>query len=354
MQEIPNKALTGSVAWTCPSNIALIKYWGKREVQIPKNPSLSMTLREARTSTGIRFSYDPASDAPKLRFRFEGRESPVFEKRIKTYIKGMESLVPVLKFCSLEIDSENTFPHSAGIASSASALGALALCLVQLEAHILGQPDPERFWQKASCMARLGSGSASRSIFPGFSLWGRSDSWEGSSDEFAIPVQNYHDTFKNLRDYILIVESGEKPVSSSAGHKLMDSNRFAGPRFDQAHSNLILLLSALKEGDWESFISIVEEEALSLHAMMMTSQPGYILMQPGTLSILHKIRSFRKETNHRLCFTLDAGANVHLLCADADAEVVEAFIRSDILRYCENGRVIVDRMGQGPYKPGGQ
>jgi diphosphomevalonate decarboxylase len=342
------------VAWTCPSNIALIKYWGKRDVQIPMNPSLSLTLREARTTTRIGFTYDPAAQTSLLSFRFEGRESPAFEKRIRTYIKGMESLVPVLKFCSLEIDSENTFPHSSGIASSASAMGALALCLVQLETHITGNTDPERFWQKASLMARLGSGSASRSIFPGFSLWGSSDSWEGSSDEYAIPVRNYHDTFKNLRDFILVVESGQKPVSSSAGHKLMNSNPYAGKRFDQARANLSLLQSVLKEGDWEAFITIVEEEALSLHAMMMTSQPGYILMQPGTLSILHKIRKYREESNHRPCFTLDAGANVHLLCADADADAVEDFIKSDLLKYCEDGRVIFDRMGQGPYKSHGQ
>lgn len=352
MQEIPNKALKGSVAWTCPSNIALIKYWGKQDVQIPMNPSLSMTLREARTSTRINFTYDTSVQASLASFRFEGREAPEFGERIRSYIKGMESLVPVLKFCSLEIDSENTFPHSSGIASSASAMGALALCLVQLEAHITGHTDPEKFWQKASCMARLGSGSASRSIYPGFSLWGRSDSWKGSSDQYAIPVHNYHDTFKNLRDFILIVESGKKPVSSSAGHKLMNNNPYAGIRFDQARANLVLLQSALKEGDWECFISVVEEEALSLHAMMMTSRPGYILMQPGTLSILHKTREYREETGQRLCFTLDAGANVHLLCADSNAEAVETFIKSDLLRYCEDHRVIVDRMGQGPYKSG--
>ncbi len=108
----------------------------------------------------------------------------------------------------------------------------------------------------------------------------------------------------------------------------------------------------MKEGDWHSFITIVEEEALTLHALMMTGRPGYLLMQPGTLSILQLIREFRKETGCRLGFTLDAGANVHLLYAAVDASQVEAFINSELVRYCENGRVIRDKMGQGPEKWG--
>ena len=111
-----------------------------------------------------------------------------------------------------------------------------------------------------------------------------------------------------------------------------------------------LLQTAMEEGDWQVFIDIVEEEALTLHAMMMTGRPGYFLMQPGTLSILQIIREYRKETGCKLGFTLDAGANVHLLYAGADAGKVEPFIRSDLIRYCENGRVIRDQVGQGPKK----
>jgi diphosphomevalonate decarboxylase len=353
MQDLPNNPKAGSVAWTCPSNIALIKYWGKRETQIPQNPSLSMTLEKARTHTQIRFNYDPGKKADVLIFRFEGKEAPAFETRIHTYLQGLETRHPFLKHCSLEIDSENTFPHSSGIASSASAMGALALCLVQMEDQITGQALAEKFIQNASFLARLGSGSACRSLFPGFSLWGKSDDWEGSSDEYAIPIPGYHKNFRKLRDAILIVESGQKPISSSTGHGLMNSNPFARKRFEQAHANLTLLQSVLHEGDWEGFISVVEEEALSLHAMMMTSKPGYILMQPETLSILHKIRAYRKETGHRLCFTLDAGANVHLLYADADANPVERFVNAELIRFCEKKQVIWDSMGQGPYQSEG-
>jgi diphosphomevalonate decarboxylase len=107
------------------------------------------------------------------------------------------------------------------------------------------------------------------------------------------------------------------------------------------------------EGDWKGFIAILEEEALSLHAMMMTSRPGYVLMKPGTLSILQAIREYREETGDRLGFTLDAGANVHLLYAEADTPQVESYITSELIKYCEDDRIIWDQIGQGPhtYKP---
>ncbi len=344
------KPKSGSVGWSCPSNIALIKYWGKKPIQIPMNPSLSMTLTEARTITKIHYKYHPLDKGGKLQFRFEGKEAPAFEERIRKYINSITSLIPSLSHTSLEIESKNTFPHSSGIASSASAMGALALCLVEIEEEVLGAMDRQRFWQKVSLIARLGSGSASRSIYPQFALWGESKGWDQSSDLFAIPVGKFHKSFLNLRDSILIVESGQKKVSSSAGHALMDTNLFAESRFKQARHNLDQLHMALKKGNWDRFISLMEEEALSLHAMMMTGRPGYLLMQANTLSILHLIRDFRAKTGLRLGFTLDAGANVHLLYADADATPVETFIQSELVHYCENGMVIKDKMGSGPQK----
>jgi len=350
MQKIPFNPGSGSLGWSCPSNIALIKYWGKKPVQIPMNPSLSMTLQEARTITKMNYSYNPGLKRRELRFTFEGKEAPAFKKRIISYLNDIESLIPVLTHTSLEIESENTFPHSSGIASSASAMGALALCLVQLEGEITGPLRPDQFWKKASTLARLGSGSASRSVYPQFVLWGKSARWSQSSNEYAIPLTGFHNTFLNMRDSILIVESGQKKVSSRAGHSLMNTNPYAKIRFDQARQNLALLFSAMKEGDWDSFIPLVEEEALSLHAMMMTGKPAYVLMQANTLSILQLIREFREETGYRIAFTLDAGANVHLIYADADARQVESFINSGLISFCENGKVIRDKMGQGPQK----
>jgi diphosphomevalonate decarboxylase len=348
--DLPDRPRSGTIGWICPSNIALIKYWGKKPGQLPENPSLSMTLQEAWTMTTISYTYVPGKTAKRLRFRFEGKEAPNFEKRIASYLNGLESLLPFLSRSHLEIDSENSFPHSSGIASSASAMGALALCLVQMEEELTGPMDREQFWQKASFIARLGSGSAARSVYPQFAIWGKHKLYKNSSDEYAVSPGACNETFMNTRDAILIVESGQKKISSSVGHSFMESNPFRKVRFKQARENLVLLHTAMKEGDWQGFITIMEEEALTLHGMMMTGRPGYVLMQPGTLSILKLIREYREASGYRLGFTMDAGANVHLLYADADARQVESFISTELTRFCEDGRVIWDKMGQGPEK----
>lgn len=339
---------SGSVGWSCPSNIALIKYWGKRPVQLPMNPSLSMTLEEARTFTRVTYSFDPAQSAPSLSFSFEGRREPTFKKRVEQFSRTITPYLPTLAHTSLEIESRNTFPHSSGIASSASSMGALALCLLQMDHLLRGRSGNIDLMKKASFLARLGSGSASRSLFGGFSLWGSAEGWLDSSDEYAVRVAHFHPTFESLMDTILIVESGAKKVSSSVGHGMMEKNPFAPARFSQARENLRLLRRALEEGDWPLFIEVMEEEALSLHAMMLSSRPGYMLMEPGTVSIIQKVRMFRKETGSLVGFTLDAGANVHLIYSGEAEKEISAFIASELLPHCENNKAIHDRMGKGP------
>jgi diphosphomevalonate decarboxylase len=354
MKENSYRPTVGIVEWSCPSNIAIVKYWGKKSVQIPMNPSLSLTLKNAITTTRIEFVYNPDQSDPTISFTFQGKDAPLFRERIVRFITGLHKDCAFLAHTSLIIDSANTFPHSSGIASSASAMGSLAMCLADIGEKIAGKDTvlvtDQDMLRKASNMARLGSGSASRSIFPGFAMWGHAESWPGSSDEYAIPVTGIHDTFAGIRDTILIVESGQKKVSSSAGHALMDTNPYATVRFQQARDNLARLRQVLKGGDWPEFITILEEEALSLHAMMMTGKPGTLLMQPGTLSILHKIQEFRKATDSRMGFTLDAGANVHLLYDAQQESIVREFISKFLVQYCEGEQVIHDQMGNGPVK----
>ncbi len=344
----PYPATDGAVEWICPSNIALVKYWGKMPGQIPMNPSLSLTLDHAHTRTRISYNYEPSENPKELIFRFEGAQKTSFQDRIKKYLEAIATYLPFLKHTSLEIDTDNSFPHSSGIASSASAMGALAICLLNMEEKICGITEEKPF-KKASFLARLGSGSASRSLIPEFAIWGASGAWPGSSDEFAISAGQINPSFKKIRDSILIVESGQKQVSSSAGHKLMETNPYARVRFQQAKLNMERIKSILREGDWDGFIDLMEEEALSLHAMMMTGKPGYLLMRDGTLEIIRKVRDFRKESGKHLGFTLDAGANVHLLYDAAHEKGVQSFIDEQLRSHCENGQMIHDRMGGGPF-----
>jgi diphosphomevalonate decarboxylase len=180
-------------------------------------------------------------------------------------------------------------------------------------------------------------------------LWGATEAYNGSSDEYAVPLENdIHPVFKTFRDSILIVSGEKKSVSSRAGHGLMEGNPYAPARYAQANENIKNLLAALKSGDLETFINITESEALQLHALMMCSNPSFILMKPNTLRIIEAVRNFRNETQIPLCFTLDAGPNVHLLYPDSEAKKVEKFIKSELVTYCNQGRWIADHVGDWP------
>jgi len=338
----------GSTSWISPSNIAIVKYWGKRPGQIPANASLSLTLSKAHTETSVSFSYDRAIKEPRLEFKFEGKPQEQFEKRIKKYILEIREFLPWLNHTKLSIDSSNNFPHSSGIASSASAMSALALTLCDIEEKMYGRKTSHDFMKKASFLARLGSGSASRSVYGNMAEWGMTACRKESSDEYAIPVTGIHDDLLMLRDSILIIEAGKKKVSSSFGHDLMKSNPYAKLRFEAAEENMQRLCSVITGGDIGQFIDIMENEALSLHAMMMTSSPGFILMKPNSLKAIELIREYRRESGASLGFTLDAGANVHVIYTMKSESKVEKFIDSELKPLCENGLVIHDEMGSGP------
>lgn len=339
----------GEVCWKSPSNIAIIKYWGKYDVQLPRNPSLSFTLNNAHTFTCLKYKFKSTQG-----FSFEvilnGEENDSFKPKILKFFELIKDIYPFLSQLHFTIETENTFPHSAGIASSASAMSALALCLCSLEQKFFGTlSDHNEFLRKASYLSRIGSGSACRSIYPVASLWGKTKLAHGSSDYFAIPMESkIHEVFHTFHDDIMIVSKDEKAVSSSAGHSLMDNNPFASSRYEQANERLELLLEALQEGDIHKFGTICEDEALSLHALMMLSKPSYVLIKPATLSIIEEIRSFRNEFKIPVYFTLDAGPNVHVLYPDLYKQVVSGFIQQRLMPLCEDGAYLDDNLGQGP------
>ena len=346
---VPND-FQGKVGWSSPSNIALVKYWGKKGRQIPQNQSISFTLSECRTETYIGFE---RADSFGFRFFFDGRENLAFGAKIEKFLLENQAFFPFINQLKMKVESRNTFPHSSGIASSASSMSAFVMCLLDLERSLSlskGRPldiNP----QKASYFSRLASGSAARSVLPEMTLWGATDCYKGSSDEFAVSLEHViHPVFKTFRDSILIVSGETKTVSSRAGHALMDGNVYASARYAQANENIKNLLSALKSGDLDTFINITESEALQLHALMMCSQPSFILMKPNTLRIIESVRQFRQATQVPLCFTLDAGPNVHLLYPENAADKVDDFIKGELVKYCNRGCWIADRVGDGPKK----
>jgi diphosphomevalonate decarboxylase len=336
----------GYIEWSSPSNIAAIKYWGKTDDQRPLNPSLSFTLKNSKTITGIKFKKS-ISKQPTLKVIYDKNRNLAFETRIRNYLDKLNKDLPFIQNYDLEINTRNTFPHSTGIASSASAFSALALCLYSIENTLEKQEDLIR----VSHLARLGSGSASRSLYPIAALWGKIEQETDSSDEYAIDYsKKIHPIFKNLQNTILIINDEEKSVSSSKGHQVMKDNPYASTRYSEARKNLDQLLKALKEGDFQTYAEILEHEALTLHALMMTSKPGYILMKPNTLQAINYINDFKRITNLPITYTMDAGPNIHLQYPKIHTEQIKSFIITKLTTLCKDGKIIFDEVGQGPQR----
>ena len=335
-------------AWQTPSNIALVKYWGKSEPQLPKNASISFTLNNCHTKTSIAFSKKEKTEVASFDLFFEGKQKDEFKPKIAKFFQRIQEYCPYILEYHMSIDSENSFPHSSGIASSASGLSAIAMCLMSLEQELNPAITKEYFNRKASFLARLGSGSASRSIEGPLVVWGNHPEIQGSSDlygvEFPLPI---HPIFEDYQDTILLVDKGEKQVSSTVGHNLMHNHPYAENRFKQANENLTKLSKILQEGRIKEFIALVESEALTLHAMMLTSSPYFILMKPNTLEVINKIWTYRAANDSNICFTLDAGANVHVLYPKNEKEAIEKFIEKELAGYCQKNQYICDNVGFG-------
>ena len=342
---------SGTINWKSPSNIAIIKYWGKYGIQFPRNPSISFTLENAFTQTIL--DYAPKTDQGEgisLDFTFHGEENEAFRAKMVKFLESIRPIFPFLNQLHLTVKSGNSFPHSAGIASSASSMSALALCLCTLEDELFQTlQDDELFDKKASYVARLGSGSACRSIYAGMAAWGETPAIIGASNEYAVPFETeMHDIYKNFHDDILIASKGEKSVSSRAGHALMEGNAYAAPRYQQANDRMQRLVEVLKNGDVETFGTIAENEALTLHALMMTSDPSYILMRPNSLKMIELIRDYRTTTKHPIYFSLDAGPNLHVLYPESIIHEVRPFIEEQLVPLCEEEMWISDWVGEGP------
>lgn len=344
--------MSGKIVWSSPSNIALIKYWGKLPNQIPMNPSLSITLSESVTITEVDWDYDINRPKIEAEFLFDGKAKAAFQIKIVDYLHHLSTEFTWLKGLVLKIQSKNTFPHSAGIASSASSMSALALCLTSIERAVCQQNMEDlAFLKQASHYARLGSGSAARSVFPYASIWGHVDDYSDSSSMNAIGIANdLHEDVKSLKDYIFIVNIQEKAVSSTKGHQLMNHHPYREGRIKQANDNIKKLIPALKTADWNTITSVSEEEAFSLHGLMMSSNPSYVLLEPESLRIIQRIRHWRSKYNKPIFFSIDAGPNIHVLFPSKIKDEVKEWIRNDLNEYNENDRIIFDKTGMGPTK----
>lgn len=295
------------------SNIAFIKYWGNRDhrLRLPANASLSMNLSELHTTTTVEWLPNIESDA--LAINGEAASQTALD-RVSVHLDVIRRRLGIRSFA--KVNSVNNFPMGAGIASSASAFAALTLAAVAACRADL----PER---ELSTLARMGSGSAARSIPAGFVEWHEGKTHATSYAETFVQRDHWA-----LVDVVAVVSRQHKQTGSSAGHLEAESSILQSARVAGANQRLDELKTAITSRDFADFADIVEEDSNLMHAVMMTSKPPLFYWDPLSLRVMRALREWRLRDGLRVCYTLDAGPNVHCICEAADAAAVVANLRA--------------------------
>ena len=309
------------------ANIAFIKYWGNRDntLRIPMNGSISINLDGLFTRTTVSFQLSLPHDELVI----NGHEvAGAGRERVSHILDVIRQLAKIHE--RAEVITENNFPSGAGIASSAAAFAALALAGSKAAGLNLSE-------QELSRLARRGSGSAARSIPGGFVEW-QAGGRDEDSFAFSIAPANHWD----LVDCIAIVSTTHKKTGSTEGHTLAPTSPLQAARIADAPRRLDLCRDAILHCDFDAFASIVELDSDMMHAVMMTSTPALHYWKPASLDVMNKVRGWRAE-GIPVCYTVDAGPNVHVICPESQAHVIDKKLR----RIHGVEEVLVARIGEG-------
>jgi diphosphomevalonate decarboxylase len=309
---------TGRATAIGPANIAFVKYWGVQDaaLTLPFNESISMNLDRCLTTTSVEF--DPRLNADEVTLKLHGQdEQPATGRafdRVAAQLDRVRALANVAT--RARVQSENNFPSDAGIASSAAAFSALTLAAVAA----LGLDLSER--ELSALTRRSGSGSACRSIPTGFVYWRNDGSDAGSFAESVAPPQHWA-----LADVVAVVDPGVKSVTSADNHRLVSSSPYFAVRLQEVLGRVEQTLTAIRDRDLGQLGVICEADAVSMHVVAMTTVPPTFYWNAGTLAVIHALRRWRNEGLFGY-FTIDAGPNVHVICAQQDAAEIEARLQS--------------------------
>jgi diphosphomevalonate decarboxylase len=316
------------------SNIAFIKYWGVADatLNLPLSNSISLTLANAHTTTTV--EWDTAGALATDAITLDGvLLPPSAAQRLVRHLDQLRRLAGV--DCRARVVSCNNFPMASGIASSASGFAALTVAGAAALGLALDATE-------LSALARLGSGSASRSLFGGYVEWERGHDHASSVAHQLHPPEHWA-----LVDLVAVVSGAAKAVSSESGHQLAGSSPLLSGRLANLTEALPRVRQALAERNLRQLGPLIEQDALAMHAVMLTSTPGLIYWQPGTIAIIHAVRHWRAE-GLEVYFTIDAGPNVHLICEQQDA----ASVAQQLSTLHSVQQVIVSHPGPGPQRLG--
>jgi diphosphomevalonate decarboxylase len=294
-----------ATAWA-PANIAFIKYWGKQDagLRLPLNPSLSMNLDSTYTTTTVEFSPGYREDSVQiLNENFSESEKIKVSKHLDL-IRHQAGISDRAK-----IVTQNTFPKGAGAAASASGFAALTVAASAACRLSLSQKD-------LTILARIGSGSACRSIPDGFVIWETGDT---SSNSYAYSL--YPHTYWDLCDVLVIVDSAMKKVPTTVGMEGVTTSPFLAARLAAIPDRLMLIKQALQRKDFPALGALIEEDCLDMHRVMQTQRPPLMYWNSLTQELIRMIPEWR-QTGVAVYFTIDAGPNVHLICQRQDQQAV--------------------------------
>lgn len=313
-----------------PSNIAFIKYWGRKDeiLRLPENGSISMNLSNLLTTTTVEFSPNFKKDLIIINDKKEKNEG-------SRAIKHLDRIRKIAKIIhKAKVVSKNNFPTGTGLSSSASGFAALTVAASNAAGLRLSEKE-------LSILARQGSGSACRSIPDGFVEW-----LDGESNETSYAVSLFPQNHWDIVDIVAIVSKNKKEVSTTEGQKLAKSSPFFPVRLERIKAKIKLIKKYMKEKDFPAFGKLLEEESLELHAIMLTSIPSLIYWLPGTLKVMHAVKRWRQE-GLQVYFTVNTGQDIHLICQKKDVEKVVkkakevSDVKNTIVNYSSKGAHLI-------------
>ena len=288
-----------------PSNIAFIKYWGKKDevLRLPENGSISMNLSNLLTTTTVEFNPSFKEDSITINGVQEENEGN----------RAIKHLDRIRKLANIETKAKvvtvNNFPTGTGLSSSASGFAALTVAGAKAAGLNLSEKE-------LSILARQGSGSACRSIPDGFVEW-----LDGETSETSYAVSLYPADYWDLRDVVAVVSKNKKEVSTTKGQKLVGTSPFFKVRLTNIKNKIALIKKYMSEKDFTAFGELLEAEALELHAIMLTSKPSLIYLLPGSLKIMHLVKKWRQD-GLEVYFTVNTGQDIHLICQKKDVQTL--------------------------------
>lgn len=317
------------VTYKASPDVALVKYWGKKNaiLRLPENGSISIILAGLETTTTVEFGRGLARDEVKINGEVEEGE----EVRVKQHLDRVRKMAAIKYWA--KVVSKNNFPKGTGLSSSGSGFAALTYAATKAA----GLDLPER---DLSILARQGSGTACRCSCGGFVEWLDGDTSETSYSRTLRPKDWW-----DIRDVVVVVDEGKKMVSSTEGHTLAKTSIFYQTRLKNIKDKIEHVKMAIGERSFKELGETIEAEALEFHSILLTSRPSMIAWYPGTVEVILAVQAMRRE-GVETYFTINTGFNVHVLTLpEFEAEVIKSLKGLSLVR-----RIIKAKVGDKPTK----